>query len=96
MCLSVLAITGQALERVDRLALPLAVLVGLGLGVNPPVTVELMVTHTDVDQPGLAMGMRLTANRVAQIVQPLQFDALAAPSPSCRPDSWCPACCSAG
>jgi MFS family permease len=56
--------------------LVLGTLTGLGLGINPPVTVELMARHTDATQRGLAMGLRLTANRVAQVVQPVVFGGL--------------------
>jgi MFS family permease len=54
----------------------LGVVCGFGLGMNPPITVELMARHTAVEQRGLAMGMRLTANRVSQVVQPLMFGGL--------------------
>lgn len=53
--------------------LSLGILSGIGLGINPPVTVELMARYTDATQRGLAMGLRLTANRVAQVVQPVVF-----------------------
>lgn len=58
--------------------LPAAVLVGIGLGVNPPVTVELMALHTSVQDRGLAMGLRVSSNRLSQIVQPVVFGAVAA------------------
>lgn len=54
----------------------LAVASGVGLGINPPVTVELMARYTDAKERGLAMGLRLTANRVAQVSQPLLFGAV--------------------
>jgi MFS family permease len=56
--------------------LALGIVCGLGLGINPPVTVELMAQHTDASVRGLAMGLRLTANRVAQIIQPVFFGAV--------------------
>jgi MFS family permease len=55
--------------------LALALLCGLGLGMNPPITVELMARHTTGQERGLAMGMRLTANRVSQVTQPIIFGA---------------------
>lgn len=51
---------------------------GAGHGLNPPITVELMARHTDQRERGLAMGVRVTANRLAQIVQPALFGALGA------------------
>ncbi|MFA9446460.1 MFS transporter [Egicoccus sp. AB-alg6-2] len=56
----------------------LAVLSSLGLGVNPPVTVELMARHTDRAERGLAMGLRLTANRIGQVIQPMLFGGMVA------------------
>lgn len=53
--------------------LTLAMVCGVGLGINPPVTVELMARHTAASERGFAMGLRLTANRSAQVVQPLLF-----------------------
>lgn len=55
-----------------------AVVIGAGGGLNPPVTVELMAMHTRTDERGIAMGLRLTANRLAQVVQPLVFGGLVA------------------
>jgi MFS family permease len=57
--------------------LPAAALVGMGVGVNPPVTVELMAVHTSTRERGLAMGLRVTSNRLAQMVQPVLFGGVA-------------------
>lgn len=57
---------------------PAAAAVGLGLGVNAPVTVELMAIHTSARERGLAMGLRVSANRLSQLVQPVLFGAAAA------------------
>ncbi|HSK96330.1 MAG TPA: MFS transporter [Euzebyales bacterium] len=59
------------------LYLPAAALVGIGVGVNPPVTVELMALHTRERDRGLAMGLRVGSNRLAQMVQPVLFGAIA-------------------
>jgi MFS family permease len=56
-----------------------AVVMGLGLGVNPPVTVEIMAVHTPVDERGLAMGLRLAVNRASQVAQSVQYGLLAGP-----------------
>lgn len=53
-----------------------AVLVGVGQGLNAPVTVELMAAYTMTDERGLGMALRAMANRLAGIVQPLLFGAL--------------------
>lgn len=55
-----------------------AVAFGAAHGLNPPITVELMAAHTQRAERGLAMGVRVTANRLAQVVQPAVFGALAA------------------
>jgi MFS family permease len=59
------------------LYLPAAVLIGVGVGVNPPVTMELMALHTSVRERGLAMGLRVSSNRLAQMVQPVLFGGIA-------------------
>lgn len=60
------------------LYLPAAVVIGVGVGVNPPVTVELMAVHTSARERGLAMGLRVSSNRLAQMVQPVLFGGIAA------------------
>ena len=60
------------------LLLPAAAVVGLGMGINAPVTVELMALATAPRERGLAMGMRVSANRLAQMVQPVLFGTVAA------------------
>ena len=59
------------------LYLPAAAAMGLGMGVNAPVTVELMAVHTSARERGLAMGLRVGSNRLAQMVQPVLFGAVA-------------------
>src|SRR5680860_225575 len=81
-------VTGMWVEVLGMAATPmlgtfwlLAVVAGLfgaGHGVNPAITVELMARHTDPPERGLAMGVRVTANRLAQTVQPALFGALGA------------------
>lgn len=60
------------------LLLAAAALTGAAYGINPPVTVELMARHTMSSERGVAMGMRTTPNRLAQVTQPLLFGGLAA------------------
>jgi MFS family permease len=55
-----------------------AVAIGVGYGVNPAVTVELMARDTPPQERGLAMGLRVTSNRLAQISQPVVFGAITA------------------
>jgi MFS family permease len=55
-----------------------AVLIGVGLGANPPITVNLVAEHSDARDRGLAVGLRMVANRSAQVAQPVVFGGLAA------------------
>jgi MFS family permease len=55
-----------------------ALLIGVGLGANPPITVNLVAEHSDARDRGLAVGLRMMANRSAQVAQPVVFGALAA------------------
>lgn len=59
------------------LYLSAAAVIGVSVGVNPPVTVELMAQHTSADERGLAMGVRVSSNRLAQMVQPVLFGGMA-------------------
>lgn len=74
------AIVGLALTPVlpDFWSLAVAaVAIGAGYGMNPPLTVEIISKVTRPDERGAAMGLRVSANRSAQIVQPLVFGGLA-------------------
>ena len=55
-----------------------ALLIGIGLGANPPITVNLLAEHSNERDRGLAVGLRMVANRSAQVAQPLVFGAVAA------------------
>lgn len=54
-----------------------AVLLGCQMGLNPPITVELMARFSTATERGLAAGMRTTVNRLAQMVQPVLFGGMA-------------------
>jgi MFS family permease len=54
-----------------------ALLIGVGLGANPPITVNLIAEHSDARDRGLAVGLRMVANRSGQVAQPLVFGGLA-------------------
>jgi predicted MFS family arabinose efflux permease len=74
---AIIAITITPWLRGMWLYLPAAAVVGVGVGINPPVTVELMALHTSASERGLAMGLRVSSNRLAQMVQPVLFGGLA-------------------
>ena len=52
-----------------------ALMIGVGLGVNPPITVQLLAGRETANR-GTAVGLRMLANRSAQVAQPLLFGAL--------------------
>ena len=54
-----------------------ALMIGAGLGANPPITVNLLAESGGRDN-GIAVALRMVANRTAQVVQPLLFGGLAA------------------
>lgn len=58
-----------------------ALLIGVGLGANPPITVNLVAEHSDERDRGLAVGLRMVANRSAQVAQPVLFGASAVALP---------------
>jgi MFS family permease len=55
-----------------------AVVTGAGYGSNPPVVMQLLTEHSATGSRGLVMGLRATAGRLAQVLQPLAFGAVAA------------------
>lgn len=73
MWLPIVGITLTPVLGTPWLLVVAAVVVGAGLGMNPPVTVELMARHTQTATRGIAMGLRLSSNRLAQVVQPILF-----------------------
>jgi MFS family permease len=54
-----------------------AAVYGAAYGLNPPVTVQMMAKYTEPHERGLAMGLRITSNRLSQVAQPLLYGALA-------------------
>lgn len=55
-----------------------AVVTGAGYGSNPPVVMQLLTEHSADANRGLVMGLRATAGRLAQVLQPLAFGAVVA------------------
>jgi MFS family permease len=54
-----------------------ALLIGVGLGANAPITVTMVAHHSEARERGLAVGLRMVANRSAQVAQPLLFGGIA-------------------
>lgn len=54
-----------------------AVMMGAGLGANPPITVSLLAS-AEGDDRGVAVGLRMLANRTAQVIQPIIYGNIAA------------------
>nr|WP_306919690.1 MULTISPECIES: MFS transporter [unclassified Arthrobacter] len=52
---------------------------GLGLGIPQPLTMAWVIALTDPSRHGAVLGLRLAANRLAQISMPLAVGTLAAP-----------------
>lgn len=77
MWVAVVAMTATPWLSTTALLVVAAILVGAGLGVNPPVTVEMMAVHTAAQERALAMGLRVSANRLSQMVQPVMFGVIA-------------------
>jgi predicted MFS family arabinose efflux permease len=53
-----------------------AFLLGIGLGCAQPLTILLTYNHAPPGRSGEALGLRLTANKLTQIVVPLAFGAV--------------------
>jgi MFS family permease len=55
----------------------LAVITGLGLGLAQPLSIVMVVNLSPSGQSGQVLGIRIAGNRLAQIVSPLLFGAIA-------------------
>jgi MFS family permease len=53
-----------------------AFLLGIGLGCAQPLTILLTYNHAPPGRSGEALGMRLTVNKLTQILVPLTFGAI--------------------
>ncbi|MGV9796524.1 MFS transporter [Mycobacterium sp. NPDC003449] len=53
-----------------------AVMMGAGLGANPPITINLLAEADSADR-GVAVGLRMVANRSAQVLQPIVYGNIA-------------------
>ncbi len=58
----------------------LTVIAGLGAGVGLPLSIVTVASHVDPRSRGLALGVRLSLNRVAQLVAPVAVGAVVAAS----------------
>ena len=50
-----------------------ALLLGLGIGCGPPITMMLTYSQSPADRSGEALGLRFTANHSARVIGPLAF-----------------------
>jgi predicted MFS family arabinose efflux permease len=62
-------------DQAPLLAL-IAFMIGIGLGCAQPLTIILTYNHAPSGRSGEALGMRLTVNKLTQIVVPLAFGAM--------------------
>ncbi|MBG6182780.1 MFS family permease [Arthrobacter sp. CAN_A214] len=83
-----LLMASMTLATAGLIALPLVeelgagvvmVLLGVGLGLPQPLTLAWVVAQTPTRLHGAALGLRITANRLAQTAIPLVVSAIAAP-----------------
>ncbi len=76
MALAALAMMATPfLHRFGTLAVS-AAMTGLALGFTQPVTMSMMAGNVDANTRGLALGLRMTVNRLAELVSPMMFGAL--------------------
>jgi MFS family permease len=59
------------------LLLASVVVIGFGLGIGQPMTMTWVANRAPADSQGIAMGLRLTANRLGQMVVPVAVGAIA-------------------
>lgn len=73
--LAVLGVAVTPITTSPAFLVAAALMIGVGLGANPPITVQLLAGRETTNR-GTAVGLRMLANRSAQVVQPLIFGAL--------------------
>lgn len=67
-----------ALDESIAVYVTMSVLVGFGSGVSQPLSMAMVIDHVAPEERGLAVGFRLTLNRVAQFIGPLALGWVAA------------------
>lgn len=72
-----LAVAPTALVTSTWLLVVLALLVGIGTGIVPPLSMVTLVDHVERKDQGLAFGVRLTSNRVAHLLSPVVVGVIA-------------------
>lgn len=55
----------------------LTVLIGVGIGASQPLTIVAVADHVEEGRQGLALGLRMAANRTAQLINPVIFGLVA-------------------
>jgi MFS family permease len=65
------AVTPTAFVSSTWVLVVLALLVGVGTGIVPPLSMVTLVDHVAREDQGLAFGVRLTSNRVAHLLSPI-------------------------
>ncbi|HEY8417415.1 MAG TPA: MFS transporter, partial [Limnochordales bacterium] len=55
----------------------LSILIGIGIGASQPLTIVAVADHVEQGKQGVALGLRLAANRTAQLVNPVIFGLVA-------------------
>ena len=55
----------------------LSILIGIGIGASQPLTIVAVADHVEEGKQGVALGLRLAANRTAQLINPVIFGLVA-------------------
>jgi MFS family permease len=77
MAISGLGMLGIALASTALIMFPLITAVGFGLGLGPPMTMTWVALAAPEDGRGTAMAVRVTGNRIGQVILPLVVGGLA-------------------
>jgi len=70
-----LGLTGLARDPVSVGLL--TILIGVGIGASQPLTIVAVADHVEEGKQGVALGLRLAANRIAQLINPVIFGLVA-------------------
>lgn len=77
MLLPAIAISAMALTTETSILIVLVIIAGLGLGLGQPLSLMWIVDRLSVDVRGTAIGLRISGNRVGQLVIPSTMGTIA-------------------
>jgi MFS family permease len=77
VCLAMLTLAGIPLLRQFWPLVAIALVGGVGVGITQPLTISLIAGSVQPQKRGVALSLRMTSNRLAELLSPIVFGAVA-------------------